>query len=78
MSPLVGLIAALTLFAALLFAHLLLIRSVFRSQLTSTWKWASLFPLVTPIAAWKAQRRRTVMLWSALLFAYVTIRLLAG
>lgn len=78
MSALGWLIAAVTLFAALLFAHVLLLRVIFKSKLSRAWKWGSLLPMVTPIAAWKAKGQRRVMLWSALLFAYIVIRLLAG
>ncbi|MFT5358082.1 MAG: hypothetical protein ACI9KE_005319 [Polyangiales bacterium] len=78
MSALGWLIAAVVLFAALLFAHALLLRGVFTSELSRAWKWGSLFPLITPVAAWKAKRHRRVILWSALLFGYIVIRLLAG
>lgn len=78
MSAFGWLIAAVVSFAALLFAHALLLSGVFRSELPPKWKWGSLFPLVTPVAAWKAKRQRRVMLWSALLFGYIVIRLVAG
>ena len=78
MSALGWLITAVVVFAALLFAHALLVRAVFKSGLSRGWKLSSLFPQATPVAAWKAKRPRLVMLWSALLFGYIIIRLLAG
>ena len=78
MSALGWLVTAVVVFAALLFAHALLLRGVFKSELSPAWKWGSLIPVLTPVAAWKAKRHVRVMFWSALLFGYIVIRLLAG
>ena len=72
------LVAAVLLFAALLLVHLKLLLNVFRSELPAVWKWSSLFPVVTPIASWKAERRRMVIVWAVLLLSYVLVRSTAG
>lgn len=71
-----GLIAVTAIGAALIVAHVALLAAVVRSEVEAKWKWAALVPIVTPIAAWVAPRRRHLAAWSALLVAYVVARAL--
>lgn len=71
------LIAAIVLFAAFLLAHLALVARILRSDLPVGWKWASLIPLVTPVAAWKAERRVGLIVWAVFLIGYAVVWLMA-
>ena len=72
------LIAAVLLFASLLVTHVVLLSHVFRSELPTGWKAASLVPVLTPAVAWRANRRRTTILWAVLLATYLLVRLVGG
>ncbi len=69
------LITATAVGAAVLVAHLALFVAVVRSDLATGWKWASLVPLVTPVAAWKADKKFALMAWTVCVLAYIVIRL---
>ncbi len=72
------LISAVLLFAAWILAHFALLARVLRSELTAGWKWGSLVPVVTPVAAWKAEHRVGVVIWGVFLVAYIVIRIVGG
>lgn len=70
------LIAAVLLGASILVAWLFLLVRVVRSDLEPKWKWAALVPVITPVSAWRADHRKAVIVWGALLVAYVLVRIL--
>lgn len=70
------LIAAVLLGAGILVAWLVLLVRVVRSDLDPKWKWAALVPVITPVSAWRADQRKAVLVWAALLVAYVLVRIL--
>ncbi len=62
-------------FAVWLLTHLVALARVLRSTLLSRkWKWWSLFPLVTPLAAWKIGARFIAIVWVMLGVLYVVLR----
>ena len=77
-TPLALLIAAVLVFAVFLLSHLVLLKAVFESNIARNWKLLSLIPFVTPVAAWKVARRKSVVIWGVLLAVYFIIRLSGG
>jgi hypothetical protein len=64
-------------FGAWLFVHVVALARVLRSpDLGRRMKVASLFPLVTPWAAWRCGARVVAVLWAALAVLYVVLRLM--
>lgn len=74
MRHLVPLIIVVAVFAALIVCHLSLLLSVWRSDLSRSWKLGALFPLATPIAGFKARSFFAATLWLALVAAYIWAR----
>ncbi|MCB9625499.1 MAG: hypothetical protein H6723_19445 [Sandaracinus sp.] len=75
---LVLLAAAILLFAAFLVAHVAAIWVTVRSDVEPRWKWLSLVPVLTPVAAWKAKRRGATIAWGLFLVGYGVVRLVGG
>ena len=77
MNALILLVVAIVLFAALLVSHAALLLAVFRSEESTGLKALSLFPLATPVLAWRAKATKRVIAWAVLLVAYVVVRVVA-
>lgn len=77
-APLLGLLAAILLGAAVLLAHLATLWVTLRSDVEARWKWLALVPVLTPVAAWRAGKRKATWAWLGLLTAYGLVRLVAG
>lgn len=70
--------AVVLVFAAWMLTHLAALWLTLRSSIDSRWKWLSLVPVLTPIAAWKAERRGAAITWGVLGVAYATLRIVTG
>ncbi|MEM9070209.1 MAG: hypothetical protein AAGE52_17010 [Myxococcota bacterium] len=75
--PLLWLIAAIVLGAAVLVAHVALLWGTVTSNVDRHWKWLALVPLLTPVAGWRAELRKTVVVWGIVVTAYVVVRIAA-
>lgn len=69
------LISMIVVFAALVVTHLATAWVTLRSAVNPVWKWLVLVPPVTPVAAWRAEKRVAAIVWSVLVVAYVSLRL---
>ncbi len=76
--PLIGLVAAIVLGAAVLLVHLATVWVTVRSEVAAPWKWLALVPPLTPVAAWRAGKRKASGAWIGLVVAYATVRILLG
>jgi hypothetical protein len=71
------LIAWIVTGAAWLFVHVVALYLVLRADgLERGWKAASLVPLVTPIAAWKAKKQAAAVAWVVCGAVYLVLRAL--
>lgn len=69
------LISTVVVFAALVVTHLAASWVTIRSEVASVWKWLVVVPPVTPVAAWRAEKRVAAVLWTLLAIAYLALRL---
>lgn len=70
--------AVVLVFAAWVLTHLAALWLTARSDVAPRLKWLALVPVLTPIAAWKAERRGAAVTWGILGIAYGVLRFITG
>lgn len=72
------LISLTVLFAAAVVAHLAVAWVTIRSdEVTPIWKWLAALPPITPVAAWRAQKKAGAIVWVVLVVSYTVLRIVA-
>jgi hypothetical protein len=78
-ASLVTFVAAVVLGAVALVVHVAVWLAVMRApELSRAWRLGALLPPITPIAAWRAGKRKAAVAWCVLVAAYVVVRVIGG
>ena len=78
-ASLVAFVAAVVLGAVALVAHVAVWLTVLRApEVSRAWRVLALLPPITPIAAWRAGRRKAAVAWCVAVAAYVVARVVGG